>query len=176
MKGILAASLVLVGLVSSGCSVRKLAADRLGTALASGSSTWGEDDDPELIAEAMPFALKTLEGLVAASPANDRLLLATCRGFASYAAGFVEPEAEDLPAAEFARATALRERAMRLHLRARGYCRRALARALSGGRGGARRRAARGARPAFRGRASSCSTGPAPPGARRSRSASTAPS
>ena len=127
MKGILAASLVLVGLVSSGCSVRKFAADRLGTALASGSSTWGEDDDPELIAEAMPFALKTLEGLVAASPANDRLLLATCRGFASYAAGFVEPEAEDLPASEFARATALRERAMRLHLRARGYCRRALA-------------------------------------------------
>lgn len=120
-------ALLALGVLASGCSVRKFAADRLGTALATGSSTWGEDDDPELIAEALPFALKTLEGLIAASPENPELLLGACRGFVSYAAGFVEPQADALPPAEYERATAVRERALRLHLRARGYCRRALA-------------------------------------------------
>lgn len=119
---------VALTLAVPACSVNRFAADRLGAALAASGSTWAEDDDPELIADALPFALKTLESLLAASPANPDLLLAACRGFATYAAGFVAPEAEALPAAEFERAQEIRGRALRLHLRARGYCLRALAR------------------------------------------------
>jgi predicted anti-sigma-YlaC factor YlaD len=132
-RGLLrAAALLAAALVVSGCSVRRFAVDRVGAVLASGGSTWTEDDDPELIAAALPFALKTFEGLLAESPRNPDLLLGACRGFVLYAKGFVEPEAEALPAVEFERAQALRERALRLHLRALGYCRRGLDVALPG--------------------------------------------
>jgi predicted anti-sigma-YlaC factor YlaD len=116
----------------AGCSVRRFAVDRVGAVLASGGATWTEDDDPELVAAALPFALKTFESLLAESPENPDLLLGACRGFVLYAKGFVEPEAEALPAVEFERARALRERALRLHLRALGYCRRGLDVALPG--------------------------------------------
>lgn len=132
-RGLLrATALLALALVASGCSVRRFAVDRVGSVLASGGSTWTEDDDPELIAAALPFALKTFEGLLVESPENPDLLLGTCRGFVLYAKGFVEPEAEALPAVEFARAQSLRERALRLHLRALGYCRRGLDVALPG--------------------------------------------
>lgn len=127
--------IALVGLVLlalPACSVRRFAADRIGGALAESGASWGEDDDPRLIADAFPFALKTLEGLVAASPENESLRLGACRGFATYAAGFVAPEAESLPASEFERARAVRARALRLHLRALGYCRAVLERRLPG--------------------------------------------
>lgn len=130
------ASLVLLvglALVAAGCSPSRFAARRLGGALVGGSSSWATDDDPELIAEALPFALKTLEGLVAAAPDDARLLLGTCRGFVSYAAGFVEPAAEALPDREYERAAALRGRAHRLHWRARSYCLRAFEQRFPGG-------------------------------------------
>jgi predicted anti-sigma-YlaC factor YlaD len=114
------------------CSVRRFAADRIGGALAESGSSWGEDDDPRLIGDAFPFALKTLESLSATSPDNEELRLAACRGFATYAAGFVAPEAEALPVVEFERAEAIRGRALRLHLRALGYCRGVLERRLPG--------------------------------------------
>jgi hypothetical protein len=118
--------LLACALALGSCSPSRFVAKRLGAALAEGNSAWAEDDDPELIEAALPFALKTLESLVAQAPEDPRLLLATCRGFVSYAAGFVEAAAERLPAAEFDAARAQRERALRLHLRALGYCRRAL--------------------------------------------------
>src|SRR5690606_14746877 len=117
---------VALVLALAGCSIRRFAVDRLGAALAAGGSTWTEDDDPELVAAALPFALKTFESLLAESPRNPDLLLGACRGFVLFASGFVEPEAEALPAVEFERARALRERALGLHLRALGYCRRGL--------------------------------------------------
>ncbi len=46
---VLALALVAVA-VMPGCSVRKLAIDQLGAALAEGSSTWASDDDLELVA------------------------------------------------------------------------------------------------------------------------------
>jgi len=111
--------------VAGGCSPTRYLAGRLGQSLAGGGSVWTQDDDPQLVADAMPFALKTLESLVATAPDDANLLLATCRGFVSYAAGFVEPAAEPLPDSEFERATEIRARAYRLHWRARGYCLRA---------------------------------------------------
>ncbi len=131
-RSVRALAIVACALAVAGCSARKFAADRLGAALAGGGATWGSDDDPELVGAALPFALKTLESLIAESPANPVLLLGACRGFVTYAAGFVEPEGEALPAAEFERVRAISARALRLHLRALGYCRRALEARLPG--------------------------------------------
>ncbi|MBP1641945.1 MAG: hypothetical protein H6Q03_614 [Acidobacteria bacterium] len=125
-------ALALALLALPACSVRRFAADRVGAVLAESGTAWGEDDDPRLVGDAFPFALKTLESLLAASPENEGLRLASCRGFATYAAGFVAPEAEALPAVEFERAQAIRGRALRLHLRALGYCREVLERRLPG--------------------------------------------
>jgi predicted anti-sigma-YlaC factor YlaD len=111
---------------SAGCSLRKAAARQVAGALAAGGSTWSADDDPALVGEALPFALKTHESLLAELPEDRPLLVATCRGFASYAAGWVEADAERLEPADFAAAQAVRRRALLLHLRARDYCLRAL--------------------------------------------------
>ncbi|MCL4838145.1 MAG: TRAP transporter TatT component family protein, partial [Thermoanaerobaculia bacterium] len=60
------AAALLLALALAGCSLQRLAARAAGGALAAGGASWGADDDPELVREALPFALKTIEGLLAA--------------------------------------------------------------------------------------------------------------
>ncbi len=119
--------LALLLSVHSGCSIRQLAVNSLADALAgSMSSTFVTDDDPELIRDALPFALKTLEALAAEAPENTGLLISTCQGFVLYGAGFVEIEADRLEATSYRQAKRQHERALKLYLRARNYCFRAL--------------------------------------------------
>lgn len=119
--------LALLLIATSGCSVRKLAVNTLADALAgSTSSTFATDEDPELIRDALPFALKTLETLLGEVPENTGLLLSTCQGFLLYGTGFVQLEADRLEATSYRQAKRQYERALKLYLRARGYCLRAL--------------------------------------------------
>ena len=113
--------LLLGALVLPGCSLQRLAVNRLGDALSQGSSVYATDDDPDLVGAALPFGLKTIESLLAQSPHHKGLLLAATSGFTQYAYAFVQTEADFVEDADFARATALRERAGRLYRRARGY-------------------------------------------------------
>jgi len=109
-----------------GCSVRKLAIHTVANAIASGGDVYATDDDPELVGAALPFALKTLEGLLAQDADNRNLLLAAGRGFTQYAYGFVQMPADALGEDDFERAEAERQRALNLYLRARGYSLRGL--------------------------------------------------
>ena len=118
--------------LATGCSLKRLAVDRLGNALAEGGSTFAEDDDLELVRDATPFGLKTIESLLAQSPQHRGLLQAACSGFTQYAYAFVQDEADFIEAKDLARATAQRLRAKRLYLRARGYGLRGLDEALPG--------------------------------------------
>ena len=104
-----------------GCSLQKFAVDRLGKALAESSSVYATDDDPDLVGAALPFGLKTIEGLLAQSPHNRGLLLAATSGFTQYAYGFVQTEADFIEDTDLIRAISLRERALRLYRRALGY-------------------------------------------------------
>jgi predicted anti-sigma-YlaC factor YlaD len=113
---------VLVMVVGGGCSLRQVAASKLGDTLSSGAAGWSTEDDPELLREALPFALKTMEGLAAEAPRHRGLKLGLCRGFASYAAAFLEADADELESSDFEGARALRDRARRLHLRGRSAC------------------------------------------------------
>jgi predicted anti-sigma-YlaC factor YlaD len=108
-----------------GCS--GLAARMAANALTSGGDTYATDDDPELVREAVPFGLKTMESVLASDPRNERLLLALCSGFTQYAYAFVAAQADaaDLDG-RLAEARQERARARRLFLRARGYGLRAL--------------------------------------------------
>lgn len=103
------------------CSFRRIAVSSLGDAMADGGRSLGSDEDPDLVGDALPFGLKTMEGLLLESPRHKGLLLATASGFTRYAYGWVQLEADFVEAQDLAKATALRSRAQRLYLRARDY-------------------------------------------------------
>lgn len=111
----------LLLLAASGCSLKKFAVNQVGHALAGGGATFASDDDPELVRAAVPFSLKLMESLLAESPRHPGLLFATASGFTQYAYAFVQMDADELEDRDLAAATALRERARRLYLRARDY-------------------------------------------------------
>jgi hypothetical protein len=108
-------------LLLPGCSIKQMAINSLGNALAEGNSVYATDDDPELVWDAVPFGLKTIEGLLEESPRHKGLLLAATSGFTQYAYGSLQQEADFVEDADLDRATRLRDRAKRLYLRARDY-------------------------------------------------------
>jgi predicted anti-sigma-YlaC factor YlaD len=110
----------------SGCSIRSLAINTLADALAESGTVYASDSDPELVRDALPFALKTFESLLESAPENRALLLSTCSGFTQYANAFVEADAQRLEFTDYAESRRLGERALNLYLRARDYCLRAL--------------------------------------------------
>lgn len=111
----------LAAFLFPGCSVKSLAVNSLGNALAEGTSAFATDEDPELVREAVPFALKTTESLIEASPRHRGLLYTAASGFCQYAYAFLQQDADMAEAQDLARATHLRDRARRLYLRARDY-------------------------------------------------------
>jgi len=111
----------ILALCLPGCSIKKLAINSLGNALAQGGSTYASDEDPELVRGAVPFGLKTVEALLAESPRHKGLLFAAASGFTQYAYTFVQQDADFAEAEDLSRATALRTRARKLYLRARDY-------------------------------------------------------
>jgi predicted anti-sigma-YlaC factor YlaD len=94
--------------------------NQIGNAIAKSGDVFTADDDPELVRQAVPFGLKTMESLLRESPKHAGLLLAACQGFTQYAYAFVQMDA-DYGTADFERQEALRLRAQKLYLRARGY-------------------------------------------------------
>jgi predicted anti-sigma-YlaC factor YlaD len=121
LRGRLVVFALAAALAAPGCSLKKLAVNKLGDALAQGGSTYAADDDPQLVWDAVPFGLKTIESLLEESPRHKGLLQAASSGFTQYAYGHLQQEADFAEAADLARATALRDRALRLYLRAREY-------------------------------------------------------
>ena len=115
--------LLMVGLAvaGSGCSIKRMAVNKVGTVLAGSGTTFASDDDPELVKAAVPFSLKLMEGLLNESPRHEGLLLAAASGFAEYAYAFVQEEADEMEDKDLAAAEEMRGRARRLYLRARNY-------------------------------------------------------
>ena len=115
--------LMMVGLavIGSGCSVRRMAVNKVGDALAGGGTTFASDDDPELVKAAVPFSLKLMESLLNENPRHEGLLLAAASGFTQYAYAFVQEDADEMEDKDLAAAEEMRGRARRLYLRARNY-------------------------------------------------------
>jgi predicted anti-sigma-YlaC factor YlaD len=110
-----------LALLVPGCSIKRMAVNKVGDVLASGGTTFTSDDDPELVRDALPFSLKLMESLLAESPNHTGLLYATASGFTQYSYAFVQEDADEKEEESFAAAEALRVRARRLYLRARNY-------------------------------------------------------
>ena len=113
---------LLVALLSSACSIKRMAIGTLADTLAATGDVFASDEDPELVRDAVPFALKTMESLLEDVPRHRRLLLATCTGFTQYAYAFVQVDAELIEIDDYEAALELRVRARRMYLRAREYC------------------------------------------------------
>ena len=102
-----------------------MAVKTVANTLADTGDVFTRDDDPELIRDATPFALKLYESLLESVPTHVPLLIATCGSFTQYGYAFLEAEADSLDAGRRADAISLRERALKHYLRGRGYCLRA---------------------------------------------------
>ena len=103
------------------CSPKRIALNSVADALSTtgDGGAFARDDDPELIAQAVPFALKTMESLSDSLEDHVGLRLAMARGFTQYGYAFVQqPALEQLEGDKQKRAVV---RAARLYLRARAY-------------------------------------------------------
>lgn len=117
----------VASIAGSGCSLNQMAVNAVANSLSSGgTSAYATDDDPILVAEALPFSLKLMESILQSTPKHEGLLTATASGFVQYAHAFVLRPAVVTETVDFAGARAGRARAKRLFLRARGYAERAL--------------------------------------------------
>lgn len=109
-----------------GCSIEKLATNKLADALAGSGTVFAGDDDPELVRDAAPFSLKLMETVLAETPDHEGLLLALSSGFAQYGYAFVQQDAERLEEDDFEASERKKARAKKLYRRARDYGLRAL--------------------------------------------------
>lgn len=126
MKNKLSAGIIFTAifiLTITSCSINKIAVHLVADALSgSGSSTvFTGDDDPELIAAALPFALKMYESLLRSDPRNDNLLLTTASGYISYANAFLQSPAELMGYEQKAKKDLMLNSAVGLYRRGSGY-------------------------------------------------------
>ena len=123
----LAAVLLPICLASStACSLKKMAVNTVANTLSEVGSTFTSDEDVQLVGDALPFALKFYESILESTPRHQGLLLATCSAFTQYSYAYVETAAEALPSVRSTEIQTLRDRALNLYLRGRGYCFRAI--------------------------------------------------
>ncbi len=125
MKGSPVRFLCVLSLLTAltGCSLDRLATQTVAGLISGGGSdtVMAGDDDPQLVAEALPFTLKLHELLLAELPDDAALLLATGRGFVVYAASFIQRPAERLPDRQIKLRISELARAKLHYLRAREY-------------------------------------------------------
>jgi predicted anti-sigma-YlaC factor YlaD len=109
-------------LVLAGCSLNNTITRAAATALTGvGNSTvFTGDPDPELVGDALPFAIKIYEALLEQQPNHQGLIETTGSLFVMYANAFVQGPADMLPADRIDERQAGLVRAKKLYLRGTG--------------------------------------------------------
>lgn len=119
--------LCTLAVVLTSCSINKVAVNLVAKTLSSGDSTvFTGEEDPQLVADALPFAMKLYESLLEQTPENEELLLTTGSIFTMYANAFVQTPASMLPENEYEQQQQMLKRAKKMYLRGRGYLLQAL--------------------------------------------------
>lgn len=130
IRGSLLPSLVIAIIVLlsfANCSIKEMAVKSVADMLGSGGGTvFTGEEDPKLLGDALPFALKLYESLLESAPDHRPLLLATGQAFVLYAYAYVQSPALMLPEEEIELQLSELARAKKLYLRARRYTLRAL--------------------------------------------------
>lgn len=120
-RWLLLLSLGLSAISATACSPRLYALRATADALSGPGGGLSSDDDPELVRDAAPFGLKTMEQLAEALPDHRAIRLALASGFAQYGYAFVNEEADRVADKNINQAQTLYVRARRLYLRGRDY-------------------------------------------------------
>jgi len=110
---------VFSGLFITACSINKMAIKAVSNALTNegSSEVFTTDSDPDLVGDALPFAIKMYESLLASNPKHQGLLRTTGSLFVMYANAFVQKPAEQLPRAMHSERAEAMERAKSMYLR-----------------------------------------------------------
>jgi len=110
------------------CSINKMAMKAVANALTGegSSDVFTGDSDPQLVGDAIPFAIKLYETLLNANPDHQGLLNTTGSLFVMYANAFVQGPAERLPRHQYQEIQAAKERSKNLYLRGLSYLYRGL--------------------------------------------------
>jgi len=113
---------VMAGLFAffmTSCSINRMAINAVSNALTGDGSSdvFTGDPDPQLVGDALPFAIKMYESLLSINPRHQGLILTTGSLFIMYANAFVQGPAEMLPAAMHRERLDAMERARGLYLR-----------------------------------------------------------
>jgi predicted anti-sigma-YlaC factor YlaD len=103
----------------SSCSINRMAVKAVSNALTGEGSgdVFTGDPDPELVGDALPFAIKVYETLLSQQPDHQGLILTTGSLFIMYANAFVQGPAQMLPSSEYEKQEAALSRAKKLYLR-----------------------------------------------------------
>jgi predicted anti-sigma-YlaC factor YlaD len=119
---------VLIAFALSGCSLSRAAARIAGDALtgAGSSEVFTGDNDPRLVGDALPFAIKMYEALLGGAPDHRGLIVTTGSLFVMYANAFVQGPAEFLPSIRYEERQEAQRRAKNLYLRGIGILERGL--------------------------------------------------
>jgi predicted anti-sigma-YlaC factor YlaD len=111
--------LLIITAVFGSCSINRVAVRAVSDALTGegSSDVFTGDDDPELVGDALPFAIKMYESLLSANPRHGGLILTTGSLFVMYANAFVQGPASMLPFDRYQEREAANLRAKKLYLR-----------------------------------------------------------
>ena len=118
--------LFLIGLVltvSSCRSVDEMAIDKISEIMSSdsGSGAFTRDNDPQFVADALPFAMKMYEMLIEMNPDDADLRLAAGKTFIMYANAFLQTPAGMMGDEDWAEQEIMLYRARNMYLRGRDY-------------------------------------------------------
>lgn len=106
---------------SGACSLNKMAMNKVAGMLSapSGNNVFTQDNDPDLVGDALPFAIKLYESLLASVPDNEGLRLRTGSLYIMYANAFLQTPADMMPRQQLDEKEFMLERAKNLYLRGR---------------------------------------------------------
>ena len=101
------------------CSINNMAINAVSDALTGegSSDVFTGDSDPQLVGDAIPFAIKMYESLLSANPKHQGLINTTGSLFVMYANAFVQGPAEQFPRSMYAERQTAMERAKKLYIR-----------------------------------------------------------
>jgi len=111
--------IIVVFLVLPSCSINKMAMNAVANALTGegSSDVFTGDSDPQLVGDALPFAIKMYESLLSANPEHQGLINTTGSLFVMYANVYIQGPAERMPRSMYAQRQASIERAKKMYLR-----------------------------------------------------------
>jgi len=114
---------MVISFVITSCSFKKMAIESVADSLstAGGSIVFTGEDDPQLVKDALPVLMKSLEALLDQTPNNPALCLTTGQIFVMYANAFVHTPASMLSDDDFELKDSQFRRAKKLYLRGYKY-------------------------------------------------------